>query len=187
MVTTSHRLFDSRNGTGLGGVAAMIEADSTTVIQATGSDVPDGAVGLVMNLTYVNAKGDGYLTVYPADTTAPDTSNLNKTGPGPVANNVTVRLSSDGKIAIDNYGGATDLIGDVAGYYVPGSGAPGSQEPRNSGAAGPRGATGLTGDPGVKAPPASKAPREPGSAGYSRARFSRNVVQFAGLRWRRGR
>jgi hypothetical protein len=125
VLVTPHRVFDSRNGTGMGGVASMIAPGSTTVIQATGSNVPAGAVGVVINLTYVNSTGDGYLTVYSAESTRPDTSNLNKIGPGPVANSVTTRLSPDGKIAIYNFGGATDLVGDVAGYYVPDVGEPG--------------------------------------------------------------
>lgn len=146
-----HRLFDSRDGLGLDG-AGQFPADSTTVVPVVGAAVPTGAVGVVMNLTAINARGTGYVAVYPADASRPDTSNLNKVGPGPIANSVTVRLGAGGDLAIYNFGGATDLIGDLAGYYVPGdggAGAPGPQGPRGiAGPPGPAGEDGPQGEPG---------------------------------------
>ncbi|MGD9996383.1 MAG: hypothetical protein AB7L17_00600 [Ilumatobacteraceae bacterium] len=143
------RLFDTRDGTGFGGVAGTIAADSTVSVQITGAVVPVGAVGVAMNLTYAEAQGTGYITVYPDDAALPGTSNLNKVGAGPVANYVTVRLSSSGRLAIYNNGGPTHLVGDVLGYYVPGSGAPGPAGPQGAqgaqGPAGPQGEPGLTG------------------------------------------
>jgi Collagen triple helix repeat (20 copies) len=100
--------------------------------------------------------GPGYITIYPEDEAVPGTSNLNKVGPGPVANYVTVRLSTEGRIAIHNNGGATNLIGDVLGYNVPGSGAPGPQGVQGpagalgaDGPQGPQGDQGLPGDAGL--------------------------------------
>lgn len=105
--------------------------------------------------------------MYPSDIPRPNTSNLNKIGPGPVANNLTVRLSPQGDVAIYNYGGATDLIGDVAGYYVPGSGDPGPQGeigPRGeTGTAGQNGSTGAAGAPGETGPEGD--PGDTGSTG----------------------
>ncbi len=138
------RLVDSRTGVGLGGAAAPLAPGSTTIVQVTGNTVPAEAVGVVMNLTYTNPTGDGYLTVYPAGSANPGTSNLNKVGPGPVANSVTVRLGTAGDIALYNQGGATDVIVDLAGYYIPGSGAQGPP--------GPQGETGATGAQGVAGP-----------------------------------
>jgi hypothetical protein len=147
------RLFDTRDGTGFDGATSTIASDATVSVQITGAVVPVGAVGVAMNVTYVEAQGTGFITVYPDDAELPGTSNLNKVGAGPVANYVTVRLSSSGRLAIHNNGGATHLVGDVLGYYVPGSGAPGPAGPQ--GAQGPQGVAGPQGDEG-----------EPGLSGY---------------------
>jgi hypothetical protein len=164
---TPHRMFDSRTGDGFGGVSAKIEANSTTVVSVYGVDVPLGAVGVVMNLTYVDSDGEGYLTVFPSDSSRPGTSNLNKVAAGPVANNLTVRLSADGHLSIYNSGGATNLIGDLQGYYVAGSGAPGPQ-----GVAGPQGETGEQGVPG--------APGDPGPQGDQGAQGQQGVQGVQG-------
>lgn len=158
------RVFDSRSGLGLEEGAGRFPADSTTVVSIVGSTVPAGAVGIVMNLTFVNSLGTGYVTVYPADGSRPDTSNLNKIGPGPVANSVTVRLGVEGDLAIYNFGGATDLIGDLAGFYMSGAGAqgvPGPQGPQ--GIPGPQGPAGTAGADGSQGPRGAQG--VPGPAG----------------------
>ena len=141
VASTAQRLFDTRDGTGLESGGGMIAADSTVSVQITGAVVPAGAVGVAMNLTYVDAHDTGFITIYPDDEPMPGTSNLNKVGAGPVANYVTARLSATGRLAVHNNGGATHLIGDVVGYYVAGAGAPG-----------PRGAEGPQGPQGVRPP-----------------------------------
>jgi len=145
-----HRLFDSRSGLGLEEGAGQFAANSTTIVAVVGSTVPTGAVGIVMNLTSVNSRDTGYVTVYPADASRPDTSNLNKIGGGPVANSVTVRLGAAGDLAIYNFGGATDLIGDLAGYYMPGAGTQGTPGPQ--GIPGPQGPAGTDGADGAQGP-----------------------------------
>jgi hypothetical protein len=144
---TPQRLFDTRDGVGFGGASSLIAADSDINVQVTGAIVPAGAVGVAMNVTYVDATGAGFITIYPKGEPMPGTSNLNKVGPGPVANYVSVRLSADGRLAVHNNGGATHLVGDVLGYYVPGTGAPGPQGP--AGAPGAQGPQGVPGPQGV--------------------------------------
>lgn len=176
MPTSPHRLFDTRSGAGFGGEIAPVAADSTTVVKITGEQVPDYAVAVVMNLTYDNARGDGYFAVYPADESRPETSNLNKVGVGPVANNFTMRLSAEGEIAIFNSGAPADLIGDLVGYYMLGAGTAGAQgepgpqgEPGVAGEDGPQGEPGVAGEagpqgePGAQGVPGSQG--EPGEAG----------------------
>ena len=159
-----HRLFDSRSGLGLDQGAGQFGVNSTTVVPIVGSIVPVGAVGIVMNLTYVDAREVGYVTVYPADGSRPDTSNLNKIGPGPVANSVTVRLGAAGDLAIYNFGGATDLIGDLAGYYVPGGATGGVLGPQGpAGIPGPQGPAGPAGEEGSPGPQGAQG--VPGPAG----------------------
>jgi hypothetical protein len=159
VASTAQRLLDTRDGTGLEGSAGMIGADSTISVQVTGSIVPIGAVGVAMNLTYVDARDTGFITIYPDGEPMPNTSNLNKVGPGPVANFVTARLSATGRLTVYNNGGATHLVGDLVGYYVTGAGAPGPQ-----GVQGPQGPRGDEGDQGLQGLQGDQG--EPGLAGY---------------------
>lgn len=151
--TSPDRILDSRTGLGIGGDVAPMQADSIITVELAGSHVPAEAVAIVMNLTYDNGTGAGYFTVFPAGEQLPDTSNLNKVGPGPVANSVTSLLGDKGAIAIFNSGSPADVIGDLMGYYVVGAGVSGPQGP-----AGEPGAKGEPGEPGV--------PGEAGMVGY---------------------
>ena len=103
--------------------------------------VPADAVAVVVNVTYVDAFGPGYITLFPAGTTRPNSSNLNKVGVGPVPNLVTVKLGDAGAVSIYNNQSATQLVGDLAGYYVLAD---------LSGQTGPTGATGVAGVTGAQ-------------------------------------
>ena len=156
---TPTRILDTRDGTG--GTAAPIAAGATVDLEVVGATdgvntVPADAVAAVINFTYVNARGPGYITVWPADEDQPESSNLNKIGTGPTPNLVSVKLSADGFVSIFNNQSATDLVGDIAGYYVLGSGGVGSTGPTGAtgaqgptGVAGANGATGTTGSTGA--------------------------------------
>jgi uncharacterized protein YkwD len=90
--------------------------------------VPQGAVGVVLNVTTVSPSGNGYVVVYPdtagnGATVAPNSSTVNFEPGRDVANSAIVALPSDGEICAYSAGGTlTRLILDVAGYVVPGSG-----------------------------------------------------------------
>ncbi len=95
------------------------------------------------------------MTLFPADVTKPNASNLNTTaGQNPTPNLVTVTLSTTGAIKIFNLAGNVDIIGDIAGYFEP-AGASGAGPAGPTGAtgaagpAGPAGATGATGPAGA--------------------------------------
>jgi len=144
---TPTRILDTRDGTG--GTSGQIAAGATVDLEVVGATdgvntVPADAVAAVINFTYVNARGPGYITVWPSDEDQPEASNLNKVGTGPTPNLVSVKLSADGFVSIFNNQSATDLVGDIAGYYVLGSGGVGSTGPT-----GPTGAQGVTGAAGV--------------------------------------
>jgi hypothetical protein len=53
----------------------------------------------------------------------PGVSNLNFTAGETIANLVTVKVGSDGKVRLYNRNGSVDLLADVAGYYTSDSGA----------------------------------------------------------------
>jgi hypothetical protein len=91
--------------TGVGGIPA-----SSTVKAVT------------LNLTATGASRGTFETVYPAGAALPVATSLNVSSSAPIANLVTVPLSSAGSITIYNLIGTVDVIADIAGYYVAGSG-----------------------------------------------------------------
>jgi hypothetical protein len=104
------RLFDSREGAG------PRAPRSVTPVQIAGTGtVPLGAAGAVLNVTAVNARAPGFLSVFPCDSTVPDASNLNYTTGQTIPNAVFSRLATDGRVCIYT-DAAADLIVDVNGY-----------------------------------------------------------------------
>ncbi len=100
--------------------------------------IPSTATALSLVVTSFGTDTAGnYLTVFPAGTTLPTTSNLN---PDPKTNvtvdAVTIQLSTTGAFSVSNFTGTTHLLVDVLGYDVSGSA---------SGAAGPDGPAGPAG------------------------------------------
>ncbi len=134
---TPCRVYDTRTGTGTcsgsthatarpvsGGAAAALRIKVVGV-----AGVPASATSVVLNLTAVDATASGYLTVYPDGTTAPATSNLNRSDAGAHAAAVTVRLGSNGVIDVLNSAGTVQVAVDIAGYYAPGGGGYTSLQP----------------------------------------------------------
>ena len=81
-----------------------------------------GVSAVVMNVTVTDVLGTGYITVFPDLTPRPAVSNLNYAPGQTVANLVTVPVGSNGRVDLFN-GSAnwSDLIADIAGYYVGGT------------------------------------------------------------------
>jgi hypothetical protein len=96
-------------------------------VDVTGrAGIPHEATAVVLTVTAVNQSGTNYVTVYPAGGTRPDASNLNMGYRGEMAANLaTVLLGRVGGVgAVDLYAyDATDMIVDVAGYFLPVAGA----------------------------------------------------------------
>jgi hypothetical protein len=111
---TPARIFDSRSaGTPVG-------ANGTIAIQVSGqAGVPaSGASAVVLNITVTNTTEGSFLTVYPSDASVrPLASDLNWPAGKTVPNLVVVKLGADGKAAIFNSAGRTDVIADVVGWY----------------------------------------------------------------------
>jgi hypothetical protein len=108
------RIFDSRNG------GTAVGANGTITVQITGQGgVPaSGVSAVVLNITVTNTTAASFLTVYPSDASArPLASDLNWPAGKTVPNLVLVKLGADGKIAIYNAAGSTDVIADVVGWY----------------------------------------------------------------------
>jgi hypothetical protein len=82
--------------------------------------IPTGATAAVFNVTVVNPKAAGYLTVYPEGGSAPLASNVNYDSGQVTSNRVIVPLSAGsanpGAISVLSSASA-DVVVDVSGYY----------------------------------------------------------------------
>lgn len=168
VTVTPARAADTRSATGLGGpilANKSVKLDVTGAIPTrVGSDdvtatvVPDGATGVLLNVTAVRPDAGGFVSIRPGDATGePSTSNLNVQAGSAIPNAVTVSLPTSGAAAgtIDiwygtgNDGARTNLLVDIVGYTVEATGGSGATGP--AGPVGPTGAAGLAGSDGVDA------------------------------------
>lgn len=110
------RILDTRIG--LGGVA--LSPGQTADVQVTGmGGVPSSGVSaVVLNVTAILNGPESFLTVFPSDTLRPLASNLNPINGQAVPNLVVARLGTNGRVAIYNNLGTTDVVADVQGYYT---------------------------------------------------------------------
>ncbi len=119
------RVYESRAGeqvTPGGEVRGFrLSADETDTVKVTGlADIPaDGVAAVVLNVTAVNPTAPSFLTVWPHGFARPGASNLNLRGQGEVVPNlVLAKVGAGGKVDIYNLAGSTDVIVDVAGYFL---------------------------------------------------------------------
>ncbi len=121
---TPCRLFDTRPAPNtVGPRTAPLGPDETYTIEAHGAagscNLPDAAVGLVLNVTAVDASQATFLTLFPAGVDRPNASHLNPSpGTAPAPNAVTVDLSSAGQFSVFNRFGNVHVLADVVGYYT---------------------------------------------------------------------
>lgn len=109
----SEQTFD---GNGLG--AGLLRAGSVSASLVAGRGaVPAGATAVVVNLTAVNPRGNGYVTAYPCGADIPEASNLNYFAGQTVANSAVIRVGAGGQICFFTLA-ATDLIVDVQGSFA---------------------------------------------------------------------
>ncbi len=155
------RLVDTRSGIGL--PVGSITAGSTNTVTARGDSgqcvgLPAEATALSVNVTSVGATEWTYLTLFPADASRPNASHLNPSADEDVTSNgLEVALSAGGAFEVYNYAGSLDLVIDVLGVYVPGSGgAPGPVGPP-----GPQGPAGPQGERGPQGPGGPQGPQGP--------------------------
>ena len=116
---TPQRILDTRLG--IGAPLAKVPAGGEIVLSVLGrGGVPSSGVSaVVLNMTAAEAGDAGYVTAYPSGVGRPDASNLNLERAGQTIPNLsTVAVGADGNVRLYSYG-ATHLIADVAGYYIP--------------------------------------------------------------------
>ncbi|VXB54274.1 putative Thermitase [Arthrobacter sp. 9AX] len=112
---TPFRALDTRN-------SSAVAPDSTVSFQVAGQGgVPAKVSSVVFNMTVAEAQSFGFVTAYASGAARPDASNMNFSSGQIVANAVTVPVGADGKVTLFNRSaGATHLLADVSGYYLPG-------------------------------------------------------------------
>jgi alpha-tubulin suppressor-like RCC1 family protein len=128
--TAPTRILDTRNGTG--GVSTALTNGQTVGVQVAGlGGVPADAKAVTMTLTAVAPNANGFMTAYPSGVAKPGVASLNYTTNVNIANQVTIPIGSDGKIALYNQGATTNVVLDLTGYYkTPATGAETSQQGR---------------------------------------------------------
>ena len=112
------RLLDTRT------TGPTLGAGQTRSLKVTGvGGVPStGVSAVVLNVTVTDTTSGGYLTVSPTGTPRPVVSNLNWAAGATIPNAVTVKVGDGGSIDLYQSGpGSTNVIVDVAGYYIGGS------------------------------------------------------------------
>ena len=118
---TPVRILDTREGAAaLAGSKVPWGALETRTVEAAGlGTIPEDAVGVVVNVTALNATApDTFLTLFPTGSKMPLASTLNPS-PNEVAfNAATVLLGPDGTFEIYNYTGTVDVIVDVTAYMT---------------------------------------------------------------------
>jgi hypothetical protein len=122
------RILDTRdpNNIGLDGPFVSVVSQK---LQVTGTAVPAGATGVLLNVTVVSPTANGFLSVRPGDAVgAATTSSLNFNAGDIVPNSVQVGLPTAGAFAgqiditYDAFGVAgptTEVLIDVVGYMAP--------------------------------------------------------------------
>ncbi|MEZ2387937.1 S8 family serine peptidase [bacterium RCC_150] len=102
--------------------SAAVRPDSAISFQVAGvNGIPKQVSAVVFNLTVAEAKSYGFVTAYASGTNRPNASNVNFSAGQIIPNSVTVPVGADGKVSLFNRsGGATQLLADVSGYYLPG-------------------------------------------------------------------
>jgi len=124
---TPARLLDTRAGFAtsdgqFAGGGSIGQDGRVDLLVASRAGVPaQGVVAAVLNVTVTNPSAAGYITAWSSGQPRPLTSNLNFSVGQTVANLAIVPLGADGKVSLFNAFGTTDLIVDVAGYFLAGT------------------------------------------------------------------
>lgn len=110
------RLWDTR--TQGGGAAGSVLVLDLATLSAGRPDV----TGVSVNLTTTDSTGAGFLTGYDCDTARPLASNVNFTRGITTANHATLALRSSSRRLCVYASNATDIVVDLTGWWVTGSG-----------------------------------------------------------------
>ena len=117
------RLMDTRIGYGtldgqFGGIGSIGAHGVVSVPMLGRGGIPTSGVdSVVLNVTATRPTAGSYITVWPAGTQQPTTSNLNFTAGTTTPNLVIAKLGSGGLVSFANDAGGVDVIVDVLGWF----------------------------------------------------------------------
>ncbi len=113
------RVLDTRDAATVDGLMRNVGLVGPGVVEvpvAGRGSTPSGAASVFVNVTVVDPRGQGYVTVYPCGQVMPSSSNVNFVAGQNVANAAVSRVGDGGKVCL--YASvATHLVMDVAGYF----------------------------------------------------------------------
>jgi hypothetical protein len=114
------RVLDTRDGTGVAGSrpGPLGRGDIVALHVSGVAGVPDDARAVLLNVTVTEAKGRGFVTVFPCGHPRPLASNLNFVTGVDKANLVKARIGVNGNVCFFTFEG-TQLVADLDGYYTP--------------------------------------------------------------------
>jgi hypothetical protein len=110
--TSPKRIMDTRLGGAPAGPGSTIHMN---VLGQGG--VPSNAHSVVINVTVTDPTAGSYLTLWPDGNTQPVASDVNFVSGLTVANLTIVKIGSNGKVAVFNAQGNTQIVVDVVGWY----------------------------------------------------------------------
>jgi peptidase M23-like protein/fibronectin type III domain protein len=111
------RLLDTRTTGGPVGAGATMAVPVAGQVGLPGLTSVTPPTAVVLNVTVTNPTAAGFLTVYPSGGSRPLASDLDFSPGQTVPNLVVVKLGADGKLALYNLAGSTDVVIDVLGWY----------------------------------------------------------------------
>ncbi len=125
------RIVDTRQGAGTNGTPLTSLQTRTYYVGGTfgfapqggksgGCGIPVGAVAIAATVTAVGPEHAGWIRAWPNGQSEPTATLLNYAGSS-IGSGATVPVATNSAFALKvrNYGGPTDLVIDVAGYYRP--------------------------------------------------------------------
>jgi len=120
------RVLDSRPaGPQVGPYATPWAPGATRDVTVTGvGGYADNADAVVLTVTVTDTSGAGFLTIWPTGQPRPVVSSLNWAPGQTIANAVTVKPGTGGKVSVFNAAGNADVIVDVIGSFTAGTGVP---------------------------------------------------------------
>ncbi len=117
------RVLDTRPAYEIG-MAGVFAANTPRTFQVAGAfGIPAKAIAVTGNVTIANQTGGGYLSVTPTANVNPTSSTINFPLGDTRANNLTIPLTANGKLAgvyKAQAGKTTHLIVDITGYFLAG-------------------------------------------------------------------
>ena len=118
------RLLDTRpglptvDGQGRRGAPLGSQRSLDLLVVGRGGVPRTGVDSVALNVTVTNVTASSFLTVWPAGEVRPVASNLNMVASQTVPNLVVAKVGAGGRVSVYNHAGSTDVIADVAGYFL---------------------------------------------------------------------